>query len=150
LAYLSKTDETVKEQEEQIILEEKQAEAEELYSLDESSNHYYALVVDNNADINQLKFNIINFNLDIFSKNNFDVASDDLGAYQIVRIIQMKTMQEAFNYQSSISNIQDIFIDVNTTETYSFVISAENYNTLVKDKSVEKYLLFYNKYIQIQ
>lgn len=147
IAYLSQADEMVKELEEQIELEEKQAQAEELYKFDETAKHFYAVVVDNNADINQLKFNIINFNLDYFNNNNFETSSTDLGDYTIVKIEIMENQKEAFNYHAEIIDNSDIFIDVNESEKYMFVISNVNYNVLITHKSVETFLLFYNKYI---
>ena len=148
LASLSKTDEEVQKIEEQIKIEEQQAAAEELYKYEEGSKYYYLMVVNSQADVNQLNFNVINYNLDNYSESNFETSRGDVGTnYKMVRVFTIKTKKEALSYLKAINQVKDIFKDVNQTELYTFIISENNYQKFIKDGSVEKYMLFYNKYV---
>ena len=48
-------------------------EIEKLYKYNPESKHYVAVIISNEADINQLKFNIINFNLDFYIQKIYDL-----------------------------------------------------------------------------
>jgi hypothetical protein len=105
------------------------------------------MIVNRTIDINQLKFEIINFNLDIFPKLTFNVESENLGDNdRLVLVKSFKDLQRAWDYFDTIATGERIMALVNGTGYSRFVISNDNSQTLLKDKSSTRYLLFFDKY----
>ncbi|MCB2197087.1 MAG: tetratricopeptide repeat protein [Bacteroidetes bacterium] len=132
------------------VVQKTMAEIEKMYSYMPETKHYVAIVIDKNANINQLKFNIINFNLDFFIEKSYDIENKELNEFfTIVTIKQFKNAKESLAYSDKFkSELQRIFNDVETSDYQTFVISEKNLETLMDEKMVRDYLLFYNKNYQ--
>jgi hypothetical protein len=105
------------------------------------------MIVNRTIDINQLKFEIINFNLDMFPKLTFDVVSENLNDNdRLILVRPFKDMQRAWDYFDTIATGEKIVALVTGTGYSRFVISNANSQTLLKDKSASRYLLFFDKY----
>jgi hypothetical protein len=131
----------------------KQAEeiqiSQELYAYNPDFSHVFAFAVDRRANVNQLVFNIINFNLDHFDNLNLIVEIIDLSNAQ--NLITVKTFPNALDatgYLNAISASPDILKDMPEITLTPFVISSFNLKTLREDKSFDRYLLFYNQNYQ--
>lgn len=125
-------------------------EIEKIYSYTPDAQHYLAVIISKEADVNQLKFNIINFNLDFFIEKSYDLESKEFNQYfTLVTIKQFKNADESLNYLSKfITEHERIFTDVKTTDYKFFVISDKNLTNLLEEKVVRDYLLFYTKNYQ--
>jgi tetratricopeptide (TPR) repeat protein len=132
------------------VLQKTMAEIEKMYNYTPETKHYMAVVTGKNANVNQLKFNIINFNLDFFIEKSYDIENKDLNEYfTIVTIKQFKNAKEALAYSDKFkSELSRIFNDVETSDYQTFVISDKNLETLMNEKMVRDYLLFYSKNYQ--
>ena len=71
LAFILNSDQEVKTETQKI-------EAEEIYSPDTSGVFFYGLFVTNRVNLNQLKFEFINLNIDHFPNNTFDIVDETL------------------------------------------------------------------------
>jgi len=130
-----------------VKIETEKKEAEEIYKFDPSGAYLFGIIVDRTVDVNQLKFEIINFNLDLFPKLTFDVESQNLGDNdKLILVKSFKDLQRAWDYFDTISTGEKIMSLVNGTGYSRFVISPANSQTLLQDKSASRYLLFFDKY----
>lgn len=141
---------TIKEktEEELQIAEKTIEEIEKVYKYNSKEKHTFAIVISNKADINQLKFNIINFNLDYDIQQTFDVESKDFNEYTIIITVREFENQEKakdFLYKFY-SQKNQLFTDVKTEDYQMFIISNSNLNSLIGQKMISDYLLFYKKY----
>ncbi len=137
----------IKDYNPEVKIETEKKEAEEIYTYDPSGTYLFGMIVNRTVDVNQLKFEIINFNLDIFPKLTFDVVSENLNDNdRLILVKSFKDLQRAWDYLDTIATGEKIMSLVNGTGYSRFVISPANSQTLLKDKSASRYLLFFDKY----
>jgi hypothetical protein len=118
--------------------------AKELYKSTEDTLHYVGFVAQNVSDMNQLVFNIINYNLDNYDKLDLVTNGEDLsGNNKLITIQKFNNKREAENYLNSILTSEVVFKDVSKDRLIKFTLSAGNYETLKTDKSITRYLKFY-------
>ena len=140
LAYIKGSDPVVK-------LETEKKEAEEIYSFDPEGPYYFGFIIKRGIDLNQLKFEIINFNLDAFPNRTFDVTSENLADDDVLILVQsLRNLENAWNYYNQVMTSEDIMSLIQGTDFSRFVISPENSHKLIEDKVSNKYLLFFDKY----
>lgn len=123
---------------------EEEKTAAEIYHFDMEQPHDVSILIPSAANMSQLVFNIINFNLDQFEKLNLNVTGESLGKKeQLVVISRFSNGTDAMNYLGHLMKNDTLFHDVNA-ESYSiFVISEQNLGTLKKDQVSDRYLRFY-------
>jgi tetratricopeptide (TPR) repeat protein len=135
----------------EVKLETEKKEAEEIYTYDSSGTYLVGMIVNRAIDINQLKFEIINFNLDLFPKLTFDVVSENLSDNsRLILVKSFRDLQKAWEYYDTITAGEKIMALVAGTGYSRFVISPANSMTLLQDKTANKYLLFFDKYYKRQ
>jgi hypothetical protein len=140
LAFIKRSDPVVK-------IETEKKEAEEIYTFDPEGTCYFGLIVEKEIDLNQLKFEIINFNLDLFPNKTFDVLSENLADNDRLILVQsFKNLENAWNYFDQIVTSEQIMALIRGTDFSRFVISPANSQKLIQDKVANKYLLFFDKY----
>jgi len=130
----------IKQVQEQVI-------AQEIFKFNADTVHFFAITINSKeGNMNQLVFNIINYNLDNFSQASLNVKGETLNANtQIVLVKSFKNKNEATNYYKAIIKNQDIYKDIKTKKINIFLITPSNYATLMKEASDTRYLMFYNK-----
>jgi hypothetical protein len=117
-----------------------------LYQLSPDTIHYFAFAIDKRINTNQLVFNIINFNLDYFDKLNLIVEIITLNpAQSLVMIKNFSNGEQAMEYLKTIGSFKDIYKDMPEVPMIPMAISEPNLKTLQEDKSVERYLKFFNE-----
>ena len=138
--YLNQSHPVLKEEEEEI-------QAQEIYSFEDSTSHYFALVVEKDkVDINQVLFFIISFNIDFYTSEDFITEGEMLDEdHQIIAVKQFVDEKAAMEYYSKIKSDPEILAELSNTFYDFFVISDKNLKTLHEDKSVSKYLKFFKK-----
>jgi len=142
ISYLDRETPEYREQEEKIL-------AAALYTADLESEHVFAFVVDNGADVNQLIFNIINFNLDNYDDLNLRVDKINIGARQsLITVRPFRDAALAIEYLQAISQSEDVLKDVPVVDVSTLVISSENLASLREDGSLSRYMQFYNENYQ--
>jgi TolA-binding protein len=137
----------IKEYNPEIKLETEKKEAEEIYTYDPSGAYLFGMIINRVIDINQLKFEIINFNLDMFPNLTFDITSENLSENsRLILVKPFKDMQKAWEYNDQIASGDKIMALIEGTGYSRFVISSANSLILLQDKNANKYLLFFDKY----
>jgi len=122
-------------------------EERELFTVDNTPPFYYVLAVKSEfVDINQVKFNAINYNLDYFTNFEFDIQTKDLTSKTALLVISpFESQGQAMNYFDLINYNQEIFEGIERIFTHHFIISAKNYQALLASRDVEAYLKFFEE-----
>lgn len=123
------------------------AEAEEIYVYDSAANHFVIIAAVKKADFNQINFNLINYNLDYFDNLNLGIQKAELAGFNLLAVQSFSSRENAERYRESMENRRDEIIGNYSPEDVKiFMITANNYDKLLKDNNIDKYLLFYYKY----
>lgn len=132
------------------IMEADQAqEAEIIYtSPDSLAEHYFLIVVHSSENVNQVNFDLLNYNLDNF--NQYDLSIDRLELINAYNLLAVKTFinaEGANRYKEVIElNRDEIFGENAEAEYWMMIISLENYEVLSSVKEFNPYYLFYQKH----
>lgn len=118
------------------------------FSYDEDLLHYFVIAYprDEKIDLNRLKFDIANYNIDHYTKLDFDIETetlDDKLAFLVVRAMENK--EAALIYHGAIIRKASVFRSLKDMEYINFVISSTNYRAIMAEKSTADYLKFFVK-----
>ena len=93
-------------------------EIEKMYSYSPGDEHLFAIVISKQSDINQLKFNIINFNLDYYIQESYDIENKEFNDfYSIITVKQFKNAEEGLEYFEKFEKeSENIFKEIKSTE----------------------------------
>jgi tetratricopeptide (TPR) repeat protein len=106
--------------------------------------HIFAFVLEKKIDANQLIFNMINFNLDLFDPLNLIVQIEDLNLTQnLILVRTFRNREDALAYKKAIDSSEAIFKDMPALALTSFVITPANLNILKEDKILDRYIKFF-------
>ena len=123
------------------------AQAEELFELNPSEIHYLIISAVKTVDINQLNFNLINFNLDNFDNLNLGILKSEISDRNLLVVQSFGNLEKARRYFLSVGSNRTDIVGNNKNEDVSLLlISAGNYDKLLKENAITKYLLFYEKH----
>ena len=139
ISYMDQEHPEIKEAEETRI-------SKELYSFTPVSKHHFIFALNKQVNTNQFIFNIINYNLDNHDSLNLIVEVIHLNnTHNLVSVKTFLDQQQAVQYLNGISVSEAIRKDMPDITMIPFVISDRNLATLREDKSVDRYLKFYNE-----
>ena len=126
---------------------EEEKKAEEIFMYDPGRPHQVAFVIPKAANMNQLIFNLINYNLDNYSKISLNVAGEPLGKdNMLITVKSFGNATDAINYLGNALASASLLKDVNAPSPVTFVISEGNLLKMKSLNSSDNYLLFYKKY----
>lgn len=121
-----------------------------LFTYDEDLLHYFVIAYprkdEKKIDLNRLKFDIANYNIDHYTKIDYDIETDNLNdemAFVVVRAMTNK--ENALIYHGAIIRKASVFQSLQGVEYLNFVISSTNYRTIKNEKSIADYLKFFVK-----
>lgn len=122
-------------------------EATQIYNLDLEANHYFLLALKRNQNLNLVNFNLLNFNLDNFNSYDLEIVLQRLETdYNLLVVKGFNDIEGVRRYAEKVeTSIQDIMGEI-SPEAYELVlISDKNLATLIREKKVVPYLLFYRQ-----
>jgi hypothetical protein len=97
-------------------------------------------------NLNDFKVKLSDFNNQYFSLKNLQMASRILGTnYQVITLQQFSNKKEGMDFMMAIDSDDELFADMNMDITDVFIISAGNYQLLMKEGNVSEYVDFYKK-----
>ena len=137
-------------QNEEILLED-QAETDEFggkFSYDEDLLHYFVIAYPRtaNIDINRLKFDIANYNIDHYTKIDFDIETENLNSQTSLLIIRsLENKEQSLIYFRSIIRNREVFETLNDVDYLNMVASSYNYREILSDNNYTDYLKFFIK-----
>lgn len=108
--------------------------------------HLFIAIVPKKSPLNQLRFNLISFNVDYYINLNLNVSSKELTEFvELIIVEPFKEQKDVMEYYAKASAEQGLMGGLAETD-YSFVvISRANLDILLKDKSVAGYLNFFRE-----
>lgn len=140
IAYLNQTYTVLKQEEEKQI-------AKEIFFINENQEHLFVLALESaDTDINQIIFDIINFNLDNFMNITFKTEGELLDdGLQIISVRSFENKTTASEYFRLINSNTDVFKTIEGMEYSLFIISLDNFETFKQNKSASTYLKFFEE-----
>jgi len=118
------------------------------FTYEEDLLHYFVIAYprEANIDLNRLKFDIANYNIDHYTKIDFDIETENLDAntaFLIVRALENK--ENALIYHGAIIRKASVFKALKDVKYINFVVSSTNYRQIMTEKSMADYLKFFVK-----
>ncbi len=118
------------------------------FSYEEDLLHYFVIAYPRSQkiDMNRLNFDIANYNIDHYTKVDYDIETDILNddlAFVVVR--SMENKESSLIYHGAIIRKASVFKALKDIEYFNFVISSTNYRAVMNEKSITDYLRFFVK-----
>ncbi|MDP3433837.1 MAG: hypothetical protein Q8T04_12830, partial [Bacteroidota bacterium] len=124
------------------------------FSYDEDLLHYFVIAYPRNAniDLNRLKFDIANYNIDHYTKFDFDIETQTLNNNTSLLLIRsLNDKEQGLIYFRSIIKKREVFEVLKNIKYINFVASSTNFREITSDKDYVEYLKFfvlnYSKFI---
>lgn len=118
------------------------------FSYDEDLLHYFIIAYPKaaNPDINRLKFDIANYNLDNYTRFDFDIETETLdGKTNLLIVRSLENKDQSLIYFRSIIRKNEVFRALDSIDYISIVASSTNYREILAEKSLTDYLKFFVK-----
>jgi tetratricopeptide (TPR) repeat protein len=118
------------------------------FSYDEDLLHYFVIAYQNTAgvDLNRLKFDIANYNIDHYTKIDFDIETEPLNERTNLLIIRaLGNKDDGVIYHRSIIRRASVFQTLSGVDYVNFAISSTNYRQILSERSIADYLKFFVK-----
>ncbi len=142
ISYLNKQHPILKQEEIEKI-------ANVIYHFSENENHLMTLFISGNQiNINQLKFEIINYNTDRYPQTDFEVKvnRDIYHDTVVVMIRSVGKYNKALNYLHGFNSYNGLGKFLQQQGIVDCLFSKTNFEVFLKNKSLPSYLVFYKKY----
>jgi hypothetical protein len=118
----------------------------DIYVLSPDSAHYYVVAIKTTGfNTNGLKSRIANHNEKNYGSVPMEIIASTLGEEAEILTVKSFTDKESSqDYLYLLKDSKEVFGEL--TGVVQFVISTTNYKTLLQDKDLAKYMVFYNLY----
>jgi tetratricopeptide (TPR) repeat protein len=133
------------------LLPENQAANDEFggkFSYDDELLHYFVIAFPRDAkvDLNRLKFDIANYNIDHYTRMDFDIETENLNPEtQLVVVRSLPDKQQSLIYFRSVIRQREVFQSLGDLQYVNFVASSYNYREILSDNSYLDYLNYFVK-----
>ena len=121
------------------------------FTFDLKEEHYYVLAMESSGpSVNKVKIEISNFNSLFYKLNAYKTQSLMLNLdYQLIIVKAFDREKSATSYLQAIQDLQELKELMGRSEYEHFIISSSNFKTFYKEKSLDKYLVYYEgKYLK--
>ncbi|MBN2261741.1 MAG: tetratricopeptide repeat protein [Prolixibacteraceae bacterium] len=118
------------------------------WTAESSLLHYFVIAYPNNSeiDVNRLRFDIANYNIDHYTTLDFDIETETLNNdTKLIVVRNFDNKDAALIYFLSIIRKPEVFKTLAGHKFMNFVISNNNFREMLSDQSYEKYLQFFVK-----
>lgn len=133
-----------------VIKEADQAqEAEAIYTVfDPEQEHHFLVALLPGENVNQVSFDLLNYNLDHFNQYDLNIDNVELEISDNLLIVSVFTNAEgAVRYLQVIEeNRVEILAGIPSSQYRMMIISIDNYEILLEQKTYVPYYLFYKKH----
>lgn len=121
-----------------------------VYAFNETSIHYFMVVLNGTKDVNYIKESISDFNKEFFSTSKFETITIPKTEKCYIFVKTFNNKDEAMEY-FNFALTKDIFKNLDKREYQLFAISVENMTVLLKRQDIDEYKTFFNaKYIGVK
>ena len=128
----------------ELKVEEEKEIAKELFVADTAKTHVFSLIVSDPAfNINQATFDVISYNIDNYTNKNYRTEGTLVdNKYIMINVSGFADYATALEYYNSFM-IEKVVRNLPGAKMFAFLINNDNLNVLNKDKSPERYKLFF-------
>lgn len=127
----------------ELKIADSRAMAEKLYETDNSAPHFCVLSAEKDLNQNQINFDIVNFNLDNYNELDLSIQRESVSGKIIYFIRSFPNRINCYKYMETLKKSNTVFRDIQHEKINIFMISEKNFNILMKDMDLGKYILFY-------
>lgn len=123
-------------------------EFEGKFSYDEDLLHYFVIAYPKDAkiDLNRLKFDLANYNIDHYTKVDFDIETQNLNNnYSLILVRSLNDKEQGLIYFRSIIKRRIVFEALKNIKYVNFIASSTNFREITADKDFAEYLKFFIK-----
>lgn len=116
------------------------------FSYDEDLLHYFVIAFPKkaNVDLNRLKFDVANYNIDHYTKIDFDIETQSLNTDTDLLIIRsLNNKEQGLIYFRSIIKQRSVFQALKDIKYVNFMANSTNFREVTADKDYAEYLKFY-------
>ena len=127
-------------------IENKKVETEETsFELDLNEEHYYILALEaGRTNINKTKITVSDFNRKFYNINEYKTQSLMLNIdYQLIIVKSFENGNTALKYWEAIKTTEELKELLGTSDYEHFIISSSNFKAFYKDKSLDKYVVYF-------
>ncbi|MBL7967670.1 MAG: tetratricopeptide repeat protein [Prolixibacteraceae bacterium] len=118
------------------------------FSYDEDLLHYFVIAYPKNAnvDLNRLKFDLANYNIDHYTKIDFDIETVSLNNTTSMLVVRsLNDKEQGLIYFRSVIKRRTVFEALKNVKYVNFMASSTNYRQITADKDFAEYLKFFVK-----
>lgn len=118
------------------------------FSYDEDLLHYFVIAYPKNSevDLNRLKFDIANYNIDHYTKIDFEIESTNLNqTTSLLMIRSLNDKEQGLIYFRSIIKNRSVFSALKKVKYVNFIASSTNFREITTDKDYAEYLKYFVK-----
>ncbi len=118
------------------------------FSYDEDLLHYFVIAYPTNSkvDLNRLKFDLANYNIDHYTKIDFDIETQNLNNNNSLLIVRsLNDKEQGLIYFRSIIKKREVFEALKNIKYVNFIASSTNFREITADKDYAEYLKFFIK-----
>jgi tetratricopeptide (TPR) repeat protein len=118
------------------------------FSYDEDLLHYFVIAYPKNAniDLNRLKFDLANYNIDHYTKIDFDIETQSLNNNTSLLLVRsLNNKEQGLIYFRSIIKRRTVFEALRNIKYVNFIASSTNFREITADKDYAEYLKFFVK-----
>ena len=118
------------------------------FSYDEDLLHYFVIAYpkSTNIDLNRLKFDLANYNIDHYTKTDFDVETQSLNSNTSLLLVRsLNDKEQGLIYFRSIIKNRNVFATLKNIKYVNFIVSSTNFREITSDKDYAEYLKFFVK-----
>ena len=115
------------------------------FELDLNEEHYYILAVEGGrTNINKTKITVSDFNRKFYNINEYKTQSLMLNIdYQLIIVKPFENGNIALKYLEAIKNTVELKELLGSSDYEHFIISSSNFKAFYKDKSLDKYIVYF-------
>jgi hypothetical protein len=137
-------------QNEEVLMEDRMEDDEfgGKFSYEEDLLHYFVIAYPRSADIdmNRLRFDIANYNIDHYTRKDFDIETENLNEeLSLVVVRALENKENGVIYHRAIIRNAPVFQTLSDVDYVNFVISSTNYRQILSEQSIVDYLKFFVK-----
>jgi len=118
------------------------------FSYEEDLLHYFVIAYPKsaNVDLNRLKFDLANYNIDHYTKIDFDIETQSLNNNTSLLLVRsLSDKEQGLIYFRSIIKRRTVFEALKGVKYVNFIASSTNFREITADKDFTQYLAFYVK-----
>lgn len=123
-------------------------EAETKWDKSNDLLHYFVIAyqANGNINVNRLKFDLANYNLDHYTTRDFEIETETLNNdIQLIVVRNLDNKENAMIYFMSIIRRPEVFKSLAGTEYVNFIVSNNNFRQLLSERSYTDYLAYFTK-----